>query len=235
MKRTLRLVLLLLFISPCVHAKPASSQPAWYERALNHINPENKDYGAIWEERKRQLISELGNPYFQYSVASTGALLLALTLVAAQYTSHRRALIVAAESIADVLRHDQYARDVAREAITRYNTHIESCNRMIERNRERPSRPDPAAASELHRLGEELLATREENKALRDDNEKKSRMIAEFSLQSKKRQQQPGAQIALDFVPPDYIARINELEKQLAAEKEKNQRRKGTPVDAHRA
>jgi hypothetical protein len=36
-------------------------------------------------------------------------------------------------------------------------------------------------------------------------------------------------------VPPDYIARINELEKQLAAEKAKNQRQKGTPVDAHRA
>ena len=234
MKGTLRSVLLLLLISPCVHAKPGSSQRTWYERALNHINPENKDYGAIWEERKRQLISEFGNPYFQYGVATTGALLLALTVVAAQYTSHRRALIVAAESIADVLRHDQYAREVAREAITRYNTHIESCNRMIERNRERP-KLDPAAASELHRLGEELLATREENKALRDDNDKKSQMIAEFSLQAKKRQQQPGAQIALDFVPPDYIARINELERQLAAEKEKNQRRKGTPVDAHRA
>ncbi len=234
MKRALRLALLLLVISPCVHAKEASSQTTWYERALNHINSENKDYGAIWEERKRQLIGEMGNPYFQYSVAVTGALLLALTVVAAQYTSHRRALNVAAESIDDVLRHDQYARDVAREAITRYNTHIESCNRMIERNRERP-KVDPAVASELHRLGEELLATREENKALRDDNDKKSRMIAEFSLQVKKRQQQPGAQIALDFVPPDYIARINELEKQLAGEKEKNQRRKGTPVDAHRA
>ena len=94
--------------------------------------------------------------------------------------------------------------------------------------------PDPATASELHRLNEELLATREENKALRDDGDKKSRMIAEMSLQLKK-SQQPAAQIALDFVPPDYIVRINELEKQLAAEKEKNQRWKGTPVDAHRA
>jgi hypothetical protein len=135
-------------------------------------------------------------------------------------------LVVAAQSLADVLRHDQYSRDVAREAIRRYNEHIESCNRVIESGGEVQTRHDAVQASEL-------LAIREENKALREDSERKSRMIAEMSLQVKKGHP-PTGQIALDFVPPDYIARINELEKQLAAEKVRNQRQKGTSVDAHR-
>jgi hypothetical protein len=55
-----------------------------------------------------------------------------------------------------------------------------------------------------------------------------------MSLQLKKGNP-ANTQISLDFVPPDYIARINELEKQLATEKQKNQRQKGTSIDAHRA
>jgi len=237
MKRDILLSLLLLLLAVSVQAAGSlqkQQRQTWYDRALNHVNPANKDFGAVWEERKRAFIVQLENPYFQYSLGATGALVLLLTVAVAQFTSHRRALFMAAQSLADVLRHDQYSREVAREAIRRYNEHIESCNRAIEANGERASRPDPTAASELQRLREQLLATREENKALRDDSDKKSRMVAELSLQLKKGHT-PAAQIALDFVPPDYIARINELEKQLASEKEKNQRQKGTSVDAHRA
>jgi hypothetical protein len=206
-------------------AIPAQRQ-TWYERALNQINPSNKDFGAAWEERKRAFITQLNNPYFQYGLGATGALVLLLTVAVAQHTSHRRALVVAAQSLTDVLRHDQYSRHVAREAIRRYNEHIESCNRVIESGGEVPTKHDAVPASEL-------LAIREENKALRDDIERRSRMIAEMSLQLKKGHP-ANAQISLDFVPPDYIARINELEKQLAAEKVRNQRQKGTSVDAHR-
>jgi len=206
-------------------AIPAQRQ-TWYERALSEVNPGDKDFGAAWEERKRAFVIQLGNPYFQYGVGATGALVLLLTVVVAQYTSHRRALVVAAQSLADVLRHDQYSREAAREAIRRYNEHIESCNRVIESGGEIQAKQDAVHSSEL-------LATREENKALREDCERKSRMIAEMSLQLKKGHPTTG-QISLDFVPPDYIARINELEKQLAAEKVRNQRQKGTSVDAHR-
>jgi alkylated DNA nucleotide flippase Atl1 len=230
MKRSILVTLFLLLIVLPVHAVGATRKPqrqTWYERALNQVNPTDKDFGAVWEERKRAFIVQLGNPYFQYSVGTTGGLVLLLTVVVAQFTSHRRALVVAAQSLADVLRHDRYSRKVAREAIHRYNEHIESCNRVIESGGESQTKHDAVQSSEL-------LATREENKALRDDIEKRSRMIAEMSLQFKKGHP-PTAQIALDFVPPDYIARINELEKQLAAEKVKNQRQKGTSVDAHRA
>ena len=230
MKRYILHSLFLLLLSVPAQAAGSDRKPqrqTWYERVLNNVNPYNKDYGAAWEARKRAFITRLENPYFQYGLGMTGAFVLLLTVVVAQYTSHCRALVVAAQSLSDVLNHDQYSREVAREAIRRYNEHIESCNRVIESGGESQTRHDAVQSSEL-------LAIREENKALRDDIEKKSRMIAEMSLQLKKGRPASG-QIALDFIPPDYIARINELEKQLATEKAKNQRQKGTSVDAHRA
>jgi hypothetical protein len=230
MKRSIQALIFALLIGTTVHAAGAGRTPqrqTWYQRALSPVNPADKDFGAAWEDRKRAFIVQLGNPYFQFSVFTTGVVVLLLTILVAQYTNHRRALVLAAQSLADVLRHDRYSREVAREAIRRYNEHIESCNRVIESGGESQTKHDAVQSSEL-------LATREENKALRDDIEKKSRMIAEMSLQLRKGHP-PTGQIALDFVPPDYIARINELEKQLAAEKAKNQRQKGTSVDAHRA
>jgi len=131
-------------------------------------------------ERKRAFITQLENPYFQYGLGTTGALVLLLTVTVAQYTSHRRALVVAAQSLTDVLRHDQYSRKVAREAIRRYNEHVESCNQAIESSGAAVSTPDPAMMSELNHLNAALLATRNESKALRDDNDKKSRMIANY-------------------------------------------------------
>jgi hypothetical protein len=151
--------------------------------------------------------------------------------------SHRRALDIAAQSIADVLRHDKYSRHTAREAIRRYNDHIEACNRLIETSDDRTRSPASDTALDtlkaaLQQTKDELMAVRVENQALREDAEKKARMMAEMSSRSKTAR---SAQLGMDFVPPDYVARINELEKLLAAEQEKNKRLKGTAVDAHRA
>jgi hypothetical protein len=29
----------------------------WYEQALRHLNPNNIDYGSIWEQRKRAILN----------------------------------------------------------------------------------------------------------------------------------------------------------------------------------
>jgi len=151
-----------------------------------------------------------------------------------QHVSHKRALELAAQSIADVLRHDEYSRQVAREAIRRYNDHIESCNRVIEARQEGLAKSISATESELQRIREELVDTREENKALREDLAKKSKIIAGMSLSSKAAQAQ-SAQTEMESSPAQYIARINELEKQLRAEQRRNHRAKETSVDDHRA
>ena len=74
MKRCILHCLFLLLL-----AVPAPQRQTWYERVLNNINPDNKDYGAAWEERKRAFITQLETPYFQFGFGMTGAFVLSLT------------------------------------------------------------------------------------------------------------------------------------------------------------
>src|SRR5215831_1054710 len=132
----------------------------WYDQALHHLNPNDFDYGAIWEQRKRAILDQVGNPYFQYSFVATVGVVVLLALLCIQRVSHKRALNIAALSIADVLRHDEYSRQVADEAIRRHNEHIESCNRLIEAGQD--------SEAELQRVRKELADTKAENKSLRN-------------------------------------------------------------------
>ena len=130
-----------------------------------------------------------------------------------------------------VLRHDEYSRQTAREAIRRYNEHIESCNRAIETRQDGLSKSISDAEAELHRIRRELADTREENKALRNEGAKSQKLIAEMKSAAAKTQP---VQTEMEFVPAQYIARINSLEKQLRDEQRKNQSLKGTSVNDHR-
>ena len=230
------LIVLLLVTSPGYRqtTKPRPTRDTWYERALRRVNPDNTDYGSIWEQRKRAFLGQLGNRYFQYSFGATVAVMLLLTVTIMQRVSYKRALDVAAQSIADVLRHDEYSRQVAREAIRRYNDHIETCNRVIEAGQEGQSKSTSATESELQRVTQELADTREENRALRSELAKKSRTGA-ATTPGAAVEQAPPVQAEMEFVPAQYIARINTLEKQLRAEQRKNQNAKGTSVHDHRA
>ena len=206
----------------------------WYEVALRQINPKNTDFGSLWEQRKRAILSQIGNRYFQYGFATTAATVVLLTLLCVQRVSHKRALDIAAQSIADVLRHDEHSRQVAREAIRRYNEHIENCNRVIETGQDGLSKSTSEAEAELQRVRTELADTREENKALRNELAKKQKIIAGMTPRESP-EQAPPVQTEMEFAPAQYIARINALEKQLRAEQRKNQHAKGTSVNDHRA
>jgi len=197
----------------------------WYEEALHSLNPNDIDYGSLWEERKRAILHQIGNPYFQYGFAATAAVVVLLTLVCVQRVSRKRALELAALSIADILRHDEYSRQVAEEAIRRYNDHIESCNRWIEAGRDHEA--------ELQRVRKELADTRQENRELRDNLAQKEKIIAGMAPQ--RQLGQPPIQKEKDLTPGEYMDRINALEKQERAERRKKQHAKGTSVDDHRA
>jgi hypothetical protein len=199
-------------------------QPAtWYERLLQTINPEDVDYGAIWEQRKQEFINQLGNPYLQYSLGITIAVVLLLTVAIVQRLSHCRAMDLAAHSITDVLRHDAYSRQVAEEAIGRYNQHIEGCNRIIELGQDGLGSSMAARESALHALKRQLADMRQENGSLREELRK-----------SRQASKEP-ATTEGESAPAQYIARIKSLEKQLREEQRKNQQAKGTSVDDHRA
>ena len=198
----------------------------WYEEALHSLNPNDIDYGSLWEERKRAILHEIGNPYFQYSFAATAAVVVLLTLVCVQRVSRKRALDLAAMSIADILRHDEYSRQVAEEAIRRYNDHIESCNRLIEAGRDHEAG--------LQRVRKELADTRDENRKLRNDLAEKQKIIAGMT-QQEKAEQAPPVQKEGESAPGHLLAHVRSLEKQLREAQRKNQQRKGTSVHDHRA
>src|SRR5258706_79314 len=67
-----------------------------------------------------------------YSLSTTILLTLSSVVCAKLRIDHRRAMWITAEMMADIYKHDAYSRRVAQEAIDRYNTHIERCNRAIE-------------------------------------------------------------------------------------------------------
>jgi hypothetical protein len=198
----------------------------WYEQALHSLNPNDIDYGSIWEERKRAILHQMGDPCFQYSVAATAAVVVLLTLVCVQRVSRTRALDLAALSIADILRHDEYSRQVADEAIHRYNEHIESCNRLIEAGRDHEA--------ELQRVRKELADTRDENRRLRNDLAEKQKIIAGM-VQQEKAEQAPPVQKEKESTPGHLLARIHSLEKQLQEAQRKIHQAKGTSVNDHRA
>jgi hypothetical protein len=206
--------------------KPTRQDDTWYEQALRHFNPNNVDYGSIWEQRKRAILHQIGNPYFQYSFAATAAVLVLLTLLYVQCVSHKRALNLAALCIADVLHHDEYSRQIADEAIRRHNEHIESCNRLIEAGQD--------GEAELQGVRKELADTREENRALRNELATTQKIIARMTAQGKA-EQAPSPDKEKASEPGHLVARIDSLEKRLHAEQRKKQHPKGTSVDDHRA
>ena len=207
-------------------AQQRPKRETWYELALRQINPKNTDFGSLWEQRKRAILNQIGNRYFQYGFAATAAIVVVLTLLCVQRVSHKRALNIAAESLADVLRHDEYSRQVADEAIRRYNEHIESCNRLIEAGQD-----DEA---ELQRVRKELADTRDENRKLRNDLAEKQKIIAGMT-QQEKAEQAPPVQKEGESTPGHLLAHVRSLEKQLREAQRKNQQRKGTSVHDHRA
>ena len=190
MNRRSCFLILFLAASSSLCAQPTQQRAAretWYERALRQINPNDTDWGAIWEQHKREFLNQIGNPYFQYALGSTVTIVWLFVMLFVQHVSHRRAQELAVKSMADIRRHDEYARQAAREAIRRYNEHIESCNRVIEAAESGASRWISSAEVDALESGaqqarSEAAALREEAKRLLEETQKQSAVIARMSV-----------------------------------------------------
>ena len=237
MKCRVFLLSLFLWTALPLYSETPSRRPSsetWYERVLHQINPENIDYGAIWEERKKAFMDRIGSPYFQYCFAATVTIVWLFIVLFAQHVSQRRKDEIAVGAIADVLRHDAYSREKAREAIRRYNDHIEACNRVIEAEESGASRWVSSAElealkSELEQYRNDAAALREETKRLREECEKHKATVAELSLHSRS-DVQPALPFANDTRVAELVTRVNELQDELIAERKKNQRIKANSV-----
>jgi hypothetical protein len=211
----------------------------WYEFLLKQFNPSNFDYGAWMEERRQVFLDEsVRNPYFKYSLGTTIALLVVAMLYSKQWIDHRRAMWITAEMMTDLYNHDAYSRGAAREAIEKYNDHIEHCNRAIEAADHGMS--ISGADSDATSLKSELLSVAEqrdsykrERDLVKRDLQEKEKLIAEMSLRvdaiGKKTNPSHSATSSVDMsaADPKLVQLINNLQEQLYAERRENRRLKG--------
>jgi hypothetical protein len=228
-------------VKPQAQAAPApyQRQGTWYEFMLKQFNPDDLDYGNWVEQQRRAFIdARVKDPYFQYSLCTTIGLLLTIAVCAKLQIDHRREMWITAEMMADIYNQDAYSRRVAQEAIERYNTHIERCNRAIEAAEH--DKAISGANSEIEQLRSELLrvagerdrATRERDIA-REDLQKKSEILAEMSVRLEALASKTGTtSIAkqtsdLRSADPKLVTHINNLQEQLYAERNNNRRLKG--------
>lgn len=227
--------------------QPAREQPqTWYEFALSHLNPDRVNYGSLVEERRRAFLeATVKNRYFNYGLTATLLTLLLMAACAKLLIDTRRKDWVTAEMMTDLMNHDLRSREVAREAIQKYNDHIERCNRVVEA--QESGHPLSGSGSHMEQLtaklqetGEKLDAVTRERDKFKSDLDEKTRRVTELSLRldglSRKRNGD-GAQNRVTpgpSVSPDdeseagrLMRHINSLQDQLYAERKKNERLKG--------
>jgi hypothetical protein len=206
---------------------------------LKQFNPDNVNYGR-WVDQERHKLTGLllNNPYFLYSFSITVALLLATAAWAKQWVDHRRAMWITAEMMADLYNQDTYSRQIAQEAIGRFNKHIERCNRAIEQGE--MGSGAAAGNSEAEQLRTELMRVAEErDRAIRDRDvareelRRKSEIMADMSVRldatTSKGSAASTAKTASDVRGADarLVTHINNLQEQLYSERNSNRRLRG--------
>lgn len=243
-------LVVLLFAVPAATPQgprqPHQPRETWYEFLVRQFNPSNFDYGAWIEERRQAfLAATVQTPYFWYSLAVTALLLFVVLAYTKLHLDHRRSMWVTAEMMADLYNHDLYSREIAREAIEKYNAHIEQCNRAIEAGDSADGRPgwgDTESSSlkaELQRVAAQLEATTQDRNKLQEELAQKSLVVADLSMRidtlSKKvngssdRANTPSASTSPERSGDGsrLVGHINRLQEELYAERQKNKRLKG--------
>ena len=127
---------------------------------VHALNPRDVNLGAIWEERRRAWLENAGaNRYFWYSFGATAMLILSWFALAWVHTDRVRERWQLAEHAADALRYAEYCKRRAKEAISRYNVHVETCNRVIEAGESGIATPETANLEDYKRESNGSRAT----------------------------------------------------------------------------
>jgi hypothetical protein len=197
--------------APAAQYSPLAAQGG-YSRAhaspldamVHAFNPRDVNLGDMWEARRRAWLENSGaNRYFWYSFAATALLILSWFALAWVHNDRVRERWQLAEHAADALRYAEYCKRRAREAIRRYNEHVEKCNRVIEAGESGMSTPETANLEDYKR----------ELQRLKSDNDAKELQVARLEEQL----EQKGTQLTT------LTERVSEAERRL-----KNRARAGT-------
>jgi hypothetical protein len=166
------------------------------EAMVHALNPHDVNLGAIWEARRRAWLENAGaNRYFWYSFGATALLVLSWFALAWVHNDRVRERWQLAEHAADALRYAEYCKRRAREAISRYNEHVEKCNRVIESGESGMSTPETANLEDYKR----------ELQRLKSDYDAKELQVARLEEQL----EQKGTQLT------SLTERVSEAERRL--------------------
>jgi len=225
-------------------AQGRTHQPpdTWYDFLLKQFNPNDVDYGKWMEERRLAFLeSSVKNPYFPYSLGVTIWSLLVMIAYAKQRFDRRRERYLTEEMLTDLYNQDLYSRQAAKDAIAKYNNHVEHCNRAIEAGSGQTisggtSENDDLKAK-LQKSADDLRAMTSERDQLSEELKQRSAVVTDLSLQlqalSEKIDGKGGAHavgqagLPLPASNTEYMKLVNSLQQQLLAEREKNRRLKG--------
>lgn len=227
-------------------ARPHLGRETWYEVMLKQLNRSHKNYGEWLEDRREALFSaSIQNPFFWYSFWMTVCAALLVLALLKRIADSREAAREHARIEADIRNHDLCSREKAREAVERYNQHIEACNRAAEAAESGEGRPGWGSSAienvkaELVRVTSELEATTQERNKLQEELRQKSLIVADLSTRldalSKKVSGTRGvdggaaepASTGANGDSARFVGQINRLQEDLYAERQKNKRLKG--------
>ncbi len=224
---------------------PSLRRDTWYEFLLKKCNPTDFDYGAWLEQRRKALLeSTVREPRFWYSLSATAGLMLMIAAYAKLFLDHRRSMRFTAEMMSDLYSHDLYSRQMAKEAIEKYNQHIEQCNRAMEAGsgNGRPGWGNSEVQglrAELQRVASQLEATTQDRNKLQEELRQKSLIVGDLStrldaLSKKVNGPRDDSSGAGESVSTDanaggtkFVGHINRLQEELYTERQKNKRLKG--------
>jgi hypothetical protein len=213
----------------------------FYEFVLRQLNPNDKDWGGWYEERRAALFdAALHNPYFWYCLGLTLAFLAILAALLKSQSDQDRQDDIMGERLEEVCKFAANSHQVALEAIDKYNTHIELCNRAIEAE-EAGLTTAVAGGSQNAQPQTNQTKTREEMELQKRD---KTRLESEANhgatttpdrSNGTDSPSNKGGSNGQGKEPPnpptpsyaDLVRQINILQQQVIAEQDKNKRLKG--------
>jgi hypothetical protein len=213
----------------------------FYEFVLRQLNPSDKDWGGWYEERHAALFdAALHNPYFWYCLGLTLAFMAILAALLKSQSDQDRQDDIMGERLDEVRKFAACSHQVALEAIEKYNTHIELCNRAIETEEaglttavaggSQNSQPqaNPTKAREEAEL-QKRDKTRMESEASHTAATTPDRSNGAASPSNKGGSNGQGKEPPTPLTPSyaDLVRQINILQQQLIAEQDKNKRLKG--------
>ena len=213
----------------------------FYEFVLHQLNPNDKDWGAWYEERRASLIdAALHDPSFWYCLGLTLAFFAILAALLKSQSDQGRQDDIMGERLEEVRKFAANSHRVALDAIDKYNTHIELCNRAIEAeeaglttavaggSQNAQPQANPTKTREEAEL-QKRDKTRLESEANNTATTTPDRSNGAASPSNKGGDRGQGKELPN---PPtasnaDLVHQINILQQQLIAEQDKNKRLKG--------